>query len=632
MSPAQFLPLEYDSDAFLAAIIHSSDDAIISKDLTGIITSWNGSAERLFGYTADEAIGRPITLIFPPGRLNEEPKILERIAQGQRVDHYETVRQHKSGELIEVSLSISPIRNRAGVVIGAAKIVRDLREHKRELERYRVTLASIGDAVISTDERGRITFMNQIAEELTGWMGIEAQGRQLEEVFRIVNETSRATVASPVDKVLQEGVIVGLANHTILIARDGSERPIDDSAAPIRSSRGELVGVVLVFRDVTERRHAELASLRLAAIINGSEDAIVGKNLNGIVMTWNPGAERIFGYTADEMIGQSITKIIPGARLHEERDILARLQKGERVEHFETIRVHKSGREIHVSLTVSPIRDDEGHIIGASKIARDISFQKEAELALRVAQTKLESHALELEKTVRERTAKLEEIVSELEAFSYSLSHDLRAPLRAIQGFTEIVLTDYGEKIPEGVDYLRRVITAAGRMDRLIQDVLAFARVSRQEIAVEPLDVDKIVHDIIEERPELHAPRAMVHVKSPLQSVIGHDASLTQCLTNLLDNAVKFSRPGVTPQVMVFTEPRGEYIRISVKDNGIGIDPEGQRRLFTVFQRLASAQQYQGTGVGLAIVRKAAERMGGHVGVESVPGEGSTFWVELRQP
>ena len=629
MPAAQFSPLEYDSDAFLASIIHSSDDAIISKDLKGVITSWNRAAERLFGYTADEAVGQAVTIIFPPERLNEERKITERIERGDRIEHYETIRRHKSGELIEVSLSVSPIYDRSGRVVGAAKIVRDLRQQKRDLERFRVTLSSIGDAVISTDETGQIIFMNAVAEGLTGWSAVEAQGRKLEDVFKIVNETTRATVDSPVDKVLREGVIVGLANHTILIARDGREAPIDDSAAPIRSLSGDLIGVVLVFRDVTERRRAELESLRLAAIVNGSDDAIVGKNLKGIVTSWNPGAERIFGYTAEEMIGQSITKVIPPDRQDEEPQILGRLQRGERVDHFETVRRHKSGRLIDVSLTISPIHDDEGHIVGASKIARDITAQKQAEMALRVAQTKLESHALDLEKTVQERTAKLEEMVSELEAFSYSLSHDLRAPLRAIQGFTEIVLTDYGEKIPEGVDYLRRVATAAARMDRLIQDVLAFARVSRQDIAVEPLNVDKIVHDIIEERPELHVPKAEIDVASPLLPVIGHDASLTQCLTNLLDNAVKFVRPGVKPKVRVSTETRDGFVRINIRDNGIGIDAEGQRRLFAVFQRLASAQTYQGTGVGLAIVRKAAERMGGRVGVESAPGQGSTFWVEL---
>jgi PAS domain S-box-containing protein len=628
--PSEFAtpPLE-PSDAFLAAIIESSDDAIISKDLSGVITSWNPGAERLFGYTALEAIGQPITLIFPADRLDEEPSILARIAKGERIEHYETVRKHKSGRLVDISLTVSPIRNLAGQIVGASKIARNITESKHEQERFRVTLSSIGDAVMCADVNGHITFMNKIAEDITGYTQRDAMGRPLESVFRIVNETTRATVESPVTKVLREGTIVGLANHTILIAKDGSERPIDDSAAPIRTAQGELTGVVLVFRDVSDRRRDELAALRLAAIVDSLEDAITGKNLKGIVTDWNRGAEHLLGYTADEMIGRSITLLLPPDRQNEEAQILQRLQRGERVEHFETVRVRKDGRQIHVSLTISPIRDADGHIVGASKIARDVTAQKEADLALRAVQAKLESHALELEQKVRERTGRLQDMVGELEAFSYSLSHDLRAPLRAIQGFTELVLTDYGDKIPEGVDYLRRVINAAGRMDRLIQDVLAFARISRQELTVQPVDVEKLIRDIIEERPELQLPRATVVVAEPLLPVIGHDASLTQCLTNLLDNAVKFVRTGVAPQVRVSTEAHGDKVRIKVKDNGIGIEREAQRRLFALFQRLATVQSYHGTGIGLAIVRKAAERMGGNVGVESAPNEGSTFWVEL---
>lgn len=618
-----------DSDAFLAAIIESSADAIISKDLKGTILTWNPSAERLFGFTAAEAIGRPITLIFPPDRYNEEPGILQRIVRGERIEHYETVRRHKDGSLIDISLTVSPIRNAAGQIVAASKIVRDIRDKKREAERFHVTLASIGDAVISTDMAGQVTFMNAIAEQLTGFPSSEAVGRPLSAVFHIVNEATRAEVESPVAKVLRTGTVVGLANHTVLIAKDGSEVPIDDSAAPIRTATGEALGVVLVFRDVSDRRRAELATMRLAAIVEGSDDAIIAKNLEGIVTNWNPGAERMFGFTAAEMVGQSIKRIIPPDRYSEEERILERMKRGERIDHFETIRQRKDGRTIHISLSTSPIRDGDGEIVGASKIARDISAQKEAELALRAAQAKLESHALELEAKVRERTAKLEEMVGELEAFSYSLSHDLRAPLRAIQGFTELVLSDYGDKIPEATDYLKRVVTAAARMDRLIHDVLAFARLSRQELTLQPVAVDRLVHDIVDERPELHSPRAKITIEGPLLPVIGHEASLTQCLTNFLDNAVKFVRPGTDPAVRVYTQPVDGMVRIAVQDNGIGISPENRQKLFNLFQRLATTQNYQGTGVGLAIVRKAAERMGGRVGVDSAPGAGSTFWVEL---
>ncbi|WP_158277558.1 PAS domain-containing sensor histidine kinase [Opitutus sp. ER46] len=619
----------HESDAFLAAIITSSHDAIISTDTRGLITSWNPSAERLYGYPASEVIGRPISILYPPGREADAAESLRRALAGGSFQEQETLRRQQSGALVPVALTISPIRDAEGTIIGVSKMARDLRQQKRAEERFLVTLASIGDAVISTDLEGRVVFMNAVAEQLTGWPQGEAIGQPLENVFRIVNEFTRVTVDSPVRRVLREGNIVGLANHTVLVARNGREWPIDDSAAPIRSTDGELHGVVLIFRDVTARHEAEIQSQRLAAIVEGSDDAIIGKDLNSVVTFWNPAAERIFGYTAAEMEGQSITRIIPPERLDEERLILTRIRAGERVEHFETIRLRKDGRTFHASLTISPIRDREGTIVGASQIARDITAQKEAEFALRAAQAKLQSHAQELERIVAERTARLREMVGELESFSYSLSHDMRAPLRAIQGFSEIVLTEYGDQIPEGVDYLRRVVNAASRMDRLIQDVLAFARVSRQEIRLERVEIERLVREIIEERPGLQPPNAEVAVVTPMAPVKGDDASLVQCMANLLENAVKFVQPGTVPHVRVFTTAEDGRVRVSVQDNGIGIPPENQSRLFSVFTRLSGAQGYEGTGLGLAIVRKAAERMGGTVGVTSSPGAGSTFWVEL---
>lgn len=610
---------------FFALVVSSCSDAIITKDLAGTITSWNRGAERVYGYSAPEVVGKPVSILFPPGREDEEPAILKRIRRGEYIEHYETVRRRKDGTLIDISLTVSPIKDSRGQIIGASKVARDITELKRERERSRVTLASIGDAVIATDIQGRVVFMNAPAERLTGWTAEDAAGQPLESVFVIVDEQHRRPVESPVAVAMREGRIVGLANHTVLIAKDRSEAAIDDSAAPIRDGRNNLVGVVLVFRDVSHRREAELAALRLAAIIEGSDDAIVSKNLNGIVTSWNPAAERIFGYPAEEMIGQSITKVIPPDRLNEEPQILARLQRGDRVDHFETIRRRKDGTLIHVSLTISPIRNKEGKVIGASKIARDIT-------ELKHTREKLEAHTNELEVKVRERTVRLQETVAELEAFAYSLSHDMRAPLRAIQSFTEIFIEEHGDQAAEGLPYLRKVIGAANRMDRLLRDVLNFARLSRSEIEIKPVDLDRLVRDTIRERIELQAAGVAIEVDHPLQAVMGHEASLTQCLANLLDNAVKFVAPGVPPKIRVFTQTHGDRVKINVRDNGIGIDPQGQKRLFALFERLNPAQAYQGTGIGLAIVRRATERMHGKVGVESAPGLGSTFWVELAKP
>jgi PAS domain S-box-containing protein len=270
------------------------------------------------------------------------------------------------------------------------------RELAGERERLRITLASIGDAVISTDAEGRVEFLNVVAEALTGWTQSEAAGRPLPEVFHIVNEYTRQPALNPALRALREGLVVGLANHTVLIARDGMERPIDDSAAPMLDKSGVAVGVVLVFRDVTSRRRAEEAQARLAAIVESSQDAIISKTLGGVIQTWNAGAERLFGYTAEEAVGRHITLIIPPERLDEEDMILAKIARGEPIEHYETIRAAKDGRRLHISLTVSPVRDVEGRVIGASKVARDVTERQQAEEALRASELRfrtLTAHA-----------------------------------------------------------------------------------------------------------------------------------------------------------------------------------------------------------------------------------------------
>ncbi|TWT67392.1 PAS domain-containing hybrid sensor histidine kinase/response regulator [Allorhodopirellula solitaria] len=253
-----------------------------------------------------------------------------------------------------------------------------------------VALASIGDAVIATDLQGRVTTLNEIAENLTGWTKSTAMGEPFEKVFQAVSEQSGERVECPAAQTLRDGAIVEPAGHTILIASDGTERSIDSSAAPIRSDNGEVTGCVLVFRDVTKRRQLERDHAEgdhharlLGAIVTSSDDAIISKSLDGTIRSWNAAAERIFGYTEEQAIGRHISMLIPAERIEEEDHIIARIRAGERVEHFETVRLRSDGRLVFVSLTISPIKNAEGQIIGASKIARDISERKRTQEVLR---------------------------------------------------------------------------------------------------------------------------------------------------------------------------------------------------------------------------------------------------------
>ena len=266
------------------------------------------------------------------------------------------------------------------------QLKQEVEEHRQaeealgqQREWLRVTLNSLGDAVLATDTAGRITFLNPVAARLTGYESHEARGKAAREVFRIINEQTRAPAEDIVDRVLREGQVVALANHTALVARDGSEVPIEDSAAPIKDTHGTVSGVVLVFHDVAQKRHAQDALARLAAVVESSEDAILSRDLDGNIKTWNAGATRLFGYQPAEIIGQPITMLLPPDRQEEESRIMARLRAGERLDHYETVRVGKDGHRFDVSVSVSPLRNAAGEITGASKIIRDITERKRAE-------------------------------------------------------------------------------------------------------------------------------------------------------------------------------------------------------------------------------------------------------------
>jgi PAS domain S-box-containing protein len=489
------------------------------------------------------------------------------------------------------------------------RIVESERGEREERARLRVTLASIGDAVIATDERGRITLLNGVAEVLTGWKQAEAIGQDLTTVFRIVNEFTRKEVDNPIVKVLREGVIVGLANHTALIARDGREHPIADSGAPIKDDDGKIIGAVLVFRDITEGRDAEAATLQLAAIVASSEDGIISKTLDGVITSWNQAAEAMFGYTATEAIGQSIHLIIPPMLREEENRILARLRKGERVEHYETVRQRKGGTPIDVSLTVSPIKNSEGWVIGASKIIRDVTEQKRQD------------------QTLRENDRRKDEFLA-------MLSHELRNPLAPIRNATHVLklvgLEDENQRW--ACEVIER---QTQHLTRLVDDLLDVSRITRGKVTlhIEPLDLTTIINRAVEtSRPLIDARRHQLNVSLPPMPVHLHGdlTRLVQIIANLLNNAAKYTDEGGRIDVEARVE-NGEAV-IRVRDNGIGLPPELLPHVFDLFRQADRSldRSQGGLGIGLTLVRQLVDLHGGRVEAKSNGHfQGSEFIVHI---
>ncbi|HEU4685351.1 MAG TPA: PAS domain S-box protein [Nitrospira sp.] len=403
---------------------------------------------------------------------------------------------------------------------------------------------------------------------------------------------------------------------------DGTERLMDFALHPIRDASGAVRFLHPTGIDITDRKRAEEEIAHLAAIVRNSDDAIISKSLRGIVTSWNKGAERLFGYGADEMIGQSIFRIIPPDRYSEEPAILERLAQGESIDHYETVRRHKDGTLLDISLTVSPIRDGQGRIIGASKIARDITAHKRAQDALR------EAHEV-----LKQQRSALEDANKELESFSYSVSHDLRAPLRTIDAFSRILIEDHHERLnPEAQRCLDIIRKAAGQGGELIDDLLEFSRLGRQTMQMRAIGTRDLVMEVFHELQASQDGRAVDFLVADLPPCLGDRRLLRLLWVNLLTNAFKYTkyRPSARIEVGWRTDRSSpDHVTYFVKDNGVGFDMKYAHKLFGVFQRLHRKEEFDGTGVGLAIVHRIAKRHGGRVWAEAAVNDGATFSVSL---
>ena len=363
---------------------------------------------------------------------------------------------------------------------------------------------------------------------------------------------------------------------------------------------------------VSERRQLVPAVSLLSAIVDSSDDAIISKDLDGVITSWNKGAERLFGYTADEAIGRSVAMLIPPDRFDEERAILEQLRRGDRVDHFETIRVRKDGMKLNVSLTISPVIGHHGRIVGASKIFRDITERVRQGEALRQA------------------NAALKRANDNLEQFIHSASHDLQEPLRTVTVYCELLQRRFSGQLGQaGNEYIRHAMDSATRMERLLEDLRSYLNVSMTEsVPLEDASAGAVLKKVLTNLEAAIRENDATISSSALPRVRMHEFQLEQIFQNLIGNAIRY-RKIEPPRIDISALRQDHEWLFSVQDIGIGIAPEFRQQVFGLFKRLHRAAAYPGTGMGLAICQRIIERVGGQIWVESELGRGSTFFFTV---
>lgn len=480
---------------------------------------------------------------------------------------------------------------------------------------FRALVDSVRDyAIFLLDPTGVVASWNPGAERLKRYKADQIIGKH----FSVFYPPEDILAGKPAYELKVAGEEGRFEDEGWRIRQDGTRFWANVVITRIADERGKLIAFGKITRDLTERRAAEQ---RYRLLVDSVRDySIFSLDANGYVTSWNSGAQRIKGYRAEEIIGQHFSKF------YTSEDVAAGmpqrvLKVAQETGHYEgeSWRVKKDGCRFWCSIVVTPIRDEDGDLVGFSKVTRDITDRKKL-------MDELQRRADELEVQIAER----ERTNAELEAFSYSVSHDLRAPLRAIEGFANALQEDYAGKLdPAGDEFLQQIMKASTRMNRMVRDLLEYGRLGRVELAKGSISLVSLVEGLI--RENFAGEYVRVSGERSLEA-LGHEPTMSQMILNLISNGIKFRKPNVPPEVQVeIARAANDMLRISVADNGIGIQPQHLARLFKVFERLHGVEEYPGTGIGLAIVKRGAERMGGRCGVESQLGRGSTFWVELPE-
>jgi len=642
----------------LAAVVDSSDDAIISKTRDGTITAWNHGAEKVFGYSSAEAVGNPIQMLIPRERANEEQDILVRIERGESLKHFATIRVRKDGTYIDVSATISPIRNHRGEIVGASKIARDITDSKRAEERLKESLATSQAAlkeladqkfaldqhaiVAVTDVQGTITYVNDKFCTISQYSEDELIGQN----HRILNSGHHP---KEFFQQMYHTIANGKVWHGEIKNRtkDGAIYWVDTTIVPFVGEDGKPWQYVAIRADITERKLAaealakqamelsssqqalETQTLMLRSVLDSMGEGLIAADGQGKFLIWNRAAERIVGYGPADLPAEQWSEHygnylpdgvtpMPTGQLP-----LVRAIRGEVSVSEIFLRNPNVTEGTWIEASGSPLKDKSGAVHGGVVAFRDITRRKADEREIQ----KLND---ELEHRVAERTAQLEVANKELEAFSYSVSHDLRAPLRHISGFSQLLVEEFGSTLdPNAQQYLERIREGAQKMGVLVDELLNLARVGRHPLRLQPTQLNAMVAEVIAILQPDCEGRQVEWMIAELPAVECDPVLVKQIFQNLLANALKFTRPRARAVIEVSHKEEDGQPVFMVRDNGVGFSMKYVDKLFGVFQRLHRAEEFEGTGIGLVTVQRIVRKHGGKVWAEGGLDKGAAFYFTL---
>lgn len=589
----------------IAGILESTSDGFIAIDRHWQITYFNRKAEEMSGMRADEILGRNYWETMPHS-ANTRIEAEYRLAMEEKKSaHFEEFYE-RYGRLLDVY--VHPYAD------GIAIFFHDLSDRERAEEALRsrtaeleslLANAPIGFAFFDSDHR--FLRINKALAEINGIPEEESLGKPIREILPV----NALTVDPILDQVFRTGHPVQSEITGETPKLPGVIRYWLTGFFPVFASTAEPLAVGSYVVEITERKRAEEAMARLAAIVEGAEDAIYSEDLRGIIQTWNKGAERLYGYSAQEVIGKHVSLLVPREQREELAEMKRKMMDGAQG-HIETVRITKSGRRIIAALTMSPIRDSSGRIVGVSKLVHDITNRRKTE------------------ENLKETVRALERSNRELQQFAYVASHDLQEPLRNVTRYVELLSLRYRDLLDEKAQrYVDFAVEGAARIHALINDLISFSEVGAQAREFHRVSMQSVVEEALDNLGQLIDENGAAITVEALPEVLGDRAHLVQLMQNLTANAVKFRKHDVPPQIHISATYSGLEWRFGIQDNGIGIADEYFDKIFIIFQRLHSRSEYPGTGIGLAICRKIVEWHGGKIWVESTPGEGSSFYFTI---